>query len=73
MIIVTLFAILAAISFFNFEREKLKIELGLGQIWQTLIMFFFFKWALTTTGTESYKLWGALFSFSFVFCVMATF
>ena len=29
----TLSVILAAILFFNFEREKLKIELGMGQIW----------------------------------------
>ena len=33
MIIVNLSAILAAILFFNFEREKLKIELGMGKIW----------------------------------------
>ena len=33
MIIVILSAILAAILFFNFEKEKLKIELGMGQIW----------------------------------------
>ena len=33
MIIETLPAILAAILFCNFEREKLKIELGMGQIW----------------------------------------
>ena len=33
LIIETLSAILAAILFFNFEREKLKIELGMGQIW----------------------------------------
>ena len=33
MIIETLSAILAVILFFNFEREKLKIELGMGKIW----------------------------------------
>ena len=33
MIIEILSAILAVILFCNFEREKLKIELGMGQIW----------------------------------------
>ena len=33
LIIETLPAILAAILFCNFEREKLKIELVMGQIW----------------------------------------
>ena len=33
MIIETLSAILAAILFRNFERKKLKIEFGMGQIW----------------------------------------
>ena len=33
MIIETILAILAAILFCNFEMEKLKIELGMGQIW----------------------------------------
>ena len=33
MIIETLSAILVAILFCNFKREKLKIELGMGQIW----------------------------------------
>ena len=31
--IVTVSVILAVILFYNFEREKLKIELGMGQIW----------------------------------------
>ena len=33
MILETISAILAAILFCNFEKEKLKIELGMGQIW----------------------------------------
>ena len=39
MIIETLSAILAAILFCNFEREKLEIELGMGQIWNQHIRF----------------------------------
>ena len=39
MIIETLSAILAAILFCNSEKEKLKIELGMGQIWNQHIRF----------------------------------
>ena len=48
MLIETLSAILAVILFCNFEREKLKIELGMGQMWKMTTLYCFMTNAVLT-------------------------